>query len=122
MSMAATLVIYAALFFGAGWGWGQWWAERCARRERRALEVGRLNVSMPVNPDSASETLRVLSVLMKQVDAAAAHHSDERRKPPNVRGEAGPTAGRQARTGENVPRTTRPGLVACRWASPRPRG
>ena len=27
------------------------------------------------------------------------------------------TAGRQARAGENVPRTARPGLVACRWRS-----
>ena len=41
---------------------------------------------------------------------------------PNVRVEAGPTAGRQARAGENVLRTARPGLVARRWASPRPRG
>ena len=41
---------------------------------------------------------------------------------PNVRVEAGPTARRQARAGENVPRTTGPGLVACRWASPRTRG
>ena len=41
---------------------------------------------------------------------------------PNVRAEAGPTAGRQARAGENVPRTTSPGLVACRWASPRAKG
>ena len=41
---------------------------------------------------------------------------------PNVRGEAGPTVGRQARAGENVQRTARPGLVARRWASPRPRG
>ena len=41
---------------------------------------------------------------------------------PNVRVEAGPTASHQARAGENVPRTTGPGLVACRWASPRTRG
>jgi hypothetical protein len=41
---------------------------------------------------------------------------------PNVRVEAVPTARRQARAGENVPRTTGPGLVACRWASPRTRG
>ena len=40
----------------------------------------------------------------------------------NVRVEAGPTARRQARVGENVQRTTDPGLVACRWASPRTRG
>ena len=30
---------------------------------------------------------------------------------PNVRADAGPTAKRQARAGENVPRTARPGLV-----------
>ena len=36
---------------------------------------------------------------------------------PNVRAETGPTAGRQARAGENVPRTARPGLVACRCGS-----
>ena len=41
---------------------------------------------------------------------------------PNVRVEAGPTVRRQARAGENVQRTTGPGLVACRWASPRTRG
>ena len=36
---------------------------------------------------------------------------------PNVRANRSPTAGRQARAGENVPRTARPGLVACRWCS-----
>ena len=41
---------------------------------------------------------------------------------PNVRVEAGPTASHQPRAGENVQRTTGPGLVACRWASPRTRG
>ena len=38
-------------------------------------------------------------------------------KTPNVRVKPAPTAGRQARTGENVPRTARPGLVARRWGS-----
>ena len=37
--------------------------------------------------------------------------------PPNVRANRATTAGRQARAGENVPRTTGPGLVACRWRS-----
>ena len=41
---------------------------------------------------------------------------------PNVRAEAGPTAGRQGPVGENVPRTAGRALVACRWASPRARG
>ena len=36
---------------------------------------------------------------------------------PNVRAKRATTAGRQARAGENVPRTTGPGLVACRWRS-----
>ena len=35
----------------------------------------------------------------------------------NVRAKRATTAGRRARAGENVPRTTRPGLVACRWRS-----
>jgi len=36
---------------------------------------------------------------------------------PNVRGKPAPTVGRQARAGENVPRTAGPGLVARRWGS-----
>jgi hypothetical protein len=36
---------------------------------------------------------------------------------PNVRAKRAATAGRQARAGENVLRTARPGLVACRWRS-----
>ena len=36
---------------------------------------------------------------------------------PNVRDKRATTAGRQARAGENVLRTTGPGLVACRWCS-----
>ena len=36
---------------------------------------------------------------------------------PNVRAKRATTAGRQARPQENVPRTARPGLVACRWRS-----
>ena len=36
---------------------------------------------------------------------------------PNVRAKRATTAGRQARAGENVPRTASAGLVACRWRS-----
>mgnify|MGYP000229230090 CR=1 FL=1 len=36
---------------------------------------------------------------------------------PNVRAKRSAAAGRQARAGENVPRTAGPGLVACRWRS-----
>ena len=40
---------------------------------------------------------------------------------PNVRGEAGPTVGRQARAADDNEHGCA-GLVARRWASPRPRG
>ncbi len=43
--------------------------------------------------------------------------SDDRSVRPNVRAKRATTAGRQARAGENVQRTTGPGLVACRWRS-----
>ena len=36
---------------------------------------------------------------------------------PNVRAKRATTEGRQARAGENEPRTVRLGLVACRWRS-----
>jgi hypothetical protein len=36
---------------------------------------------------------------------------------PNVRAKRATPVGRQARAGENVHRTTSPGLVACRWRS-----
>jgi hypothetical protein len=36
---------------------------------------------------------------------------------PNVRAKRAPTAGRQARAGENVPRTADRALAACRWRS-----
>ena len=38
-------------------------------------------------------------------------------KQPNIRAKRAPMAGRQARAGENIPRTARPGLVACRWCA-----
>ena len=40
-----------------------------------------------------------------------------RAETPNVRAKRATTAGRQARGGEDVQRTTDPGLVACRWRS-----
>ena len=41
---------------------------------------------------------------------------------PNVRATRATAAGRQARAGENVPRTASPGLVACRWRAACARG
>jgi len=70
MNIGATMVIYAALFFLAGWGWGQWWAERNVRKERRALEVGRITVSMPARADDAADALSMLSDLVRKAEAA----------------------------------------------------
>ena len=50
--------------------------------------------------------------------APAMHERCDCKSPrPNVRAKRATTAGRQAWAGENVPRTARPGLVACRWRS-----
>lgn len=69
LSVGTTMALYAALFFGAGWGWGQWWAERTARHERRALEAGRIAVSMPADPQDAALTLQLLSALVRKAEA-----------------------------------------------------
>ena len=50
--------------------------------------------------------------------APAMHERCDCKSPrPNVRVKPALTVGRQARAGENVPRTARPGLVARRWGS-----
>ena len=69
LSVGATMVFYTAVFFACGWGWGQWWAERNARHERRALEAGRITVSMPADPQDAALTLQLLSALVRKAEA-----------------------------------------------------
>jgi len=59
----------AAGVFGAGWSWGQWWAERSVRREREAADKGVMTVSLPVHPDRAAKMLRMLSDLMRLAEA-----------------------------------------------------
>ena len=71
---------------------------------------------------TTSRLRRVVAVRLTQSGALSAEQPLTCFLMSNVRVEAGPTASRQARAGENVPRTTGPGLVACRWASPRTRG
>jgi hypothetical protein len=56
----------------------------------------------------------MLRMLVLEAQAMREHRVTARH---NVRAKRAPTAGRQARAGENVPRTARPGLVACRWRS-----
>ena len=67
----------------------------------------------------ACETL--LNTMLSAVCVAGAAFTDLPQKRfsvrPNVQAKRATTAGRQARAGENVPRTTGPGLVACRWRS-----
>ena len=71
-------------------------------------------VSMLSNRDSAA---RYADAEIARLRAQIAAKSDTSHEPPNVRAKRATTAGRQARAGENVPRTARPGLVACRWRS-----
>lgn len=64
LSVGTTMILYAAIFFGAGVGWGQWWAERQLRQETK----GRVQVTMPVNPEDAAATLEMLSLMVKKAE------------------------------------------------------
>lgn len=66
--IATTMVLYGAIFFLAGWGWGQWWNERALRKEQGELVKGRMNVSMPVNPEDAAETMKLLAALVEEAE------------------------------------------------------
>lgn len=68
LSVGATMVLFAATFFGAGWGWGQWWAERVVRQQKVELESGRIAVSMPANLDDASKTMTMLATLLRAAE------------------------------------------------------
>ena len=58
-----------------------------------------------------------LVVLRRELSRLCDQRETSRFVGPNVRAKRATTAGRQARAGENVPRTARLGLVACRWRS-----
>ena len=60
---------------------------------------------------------RLVAVHYTPTDALSADTPQAQYVLPNVRAKRATTAGRQARAGENVPRTARPGLLACRWRS-----
>lgn len=74
LSMAVSMFFYAAVFAALGFGWGQWWAERRIRRDKRALEAGRLLVSLPSHQEDAAMTLRVLARLVDRYEARRARH------------------------------------------------
>lgn len=75
LGVATTMVLYAAIFFACGWGWGQWWNERQIRAEQRELANGRMNVSMPVKPEDAAATMKMLAALIEQVEAERKAHA-----------------------------------------------
>jgi hypothetical protein len=62
------VVVLLAFVFVAGWGWGQWWAERAIRAERAAQDKGRISVSMPMKPEDAAATMGLLKDLMQRVE------------------------------------------------------
>ena len=62
--------------------------------------------------ESVAEAVCRMSVAISRVGRAR-----RQIRRPNVRAKRATTSGRQARAGDNVQRTTGPGLVACRWRS-----
>ncbi len=68
LGIGATMILYAAIFFLAGVGWGQWWTERQIRQDNAENGKHRMQVSMPVNPEDAALTLELLSVLVKEAE------------------------------------------------------
>ena len=77
----------------------------------------RLQLPASANQHGAEERTTAVGVHCGAGRGARASTIIDLRKRPNVRAKRATTAGRQARAGENVPRTTGPGLVACRWRS-----
>lgn len=70
MSNYIGVIVLLAFVFVAGWGWGQWWAERTIRAEQTKMVGGRLSVSMPMKPDDAAATMGLLKDLIEQVEQA----------------------------------------------------
>jgi predicted deacetylase len=69
MTAVLSILAIAALFFLAGVGWGQWWAERQIRRASAAQAKGRLQVTMPVDSQDAATILAVLKETFEKVEA-----------------------------------------------------
>lgn len=68
LGIGATMFLFAAIFFFAGVGWGQWWNERKIRLEQGELVKGRMNVSMPVKPEDAAATMKLLASLVEEAE------------------------------------------------------
>jgi hypothetical protein len=63
-----SLLILIAVIFTAGFGWGQWYAEKSIRRERLRLTSGRFEISMPMNQDDAHSMITLLKELIEEVE------------------------------------------------------
>lgn len=64
------LLVLLAPTFVASAGAGQWYAEREARKAEDARLTGRLQISMPADPEDLATTLELLSSLVRTVEAA----------------------------------------------------
>jgi hypothetical protein len=82
-------------------------AQGCNRRREQALR----------RPCERSRRTCGAAGALNRLLPKRANGSDGEPATHNVRAKRATAAGRQARAGENVPRTARPGLVACRWRS-----
>ena len=117
--------------FGALTRQSRWWHEEMASRADGwpALTRARTGVWTRLRPGRVAaegtktrqQGTRNTQQQMSKDEAAWPSRSEGRHHfdlaLPNVRAKRAATAGRQARAGENVPRTARLGLVACRWRS-----
>lgn len=67
MSTAGIVMLFIVVFI-SGYSTGQWVGERQVRREQAEQLSGRINVSMPANPEQAARALELLADLMRKVE------------------------------------------------------
>ena len=76
-----TMLVAAVALFFAGWGWGQFWAVWHLQQESAKAMKGRLQITMPINPDDAAAAMDMLSLMVRQVE-------QERKARAKLRGES----------------------------------
>jgi len=60
-------LVSAAIFFGLGWGWGQWWGERSARKQAAKLTHSCITLSIPATRDQAEVAIGILKLMAKEI-------------------------------------------------------
>ena len=68
MSEYLSLILFIAMVFIAGWGWGQWVSERRIRITNANLFKGRVSVSMPMDADNNVAMMGLLQDLMAKAE------------------------------------------------------